>query len=458
MKLRPYQKDAIAAVDDGWWDYSRQLIVLPTGAGKTVVFCTIAAQNLGRTLILVHREELLQQAQTKLHAVTGITAGIERGRDRCSSDTRIVISSVQTMDRRLAKFDPTEFSLIICDEAHHVLAAQWRRVLKHFVGCQKILGVTATPDRGDKKGLDEYFEHIAYEASLRDLIEQGYLSKIYAMRLDLGIDISQISTRFGDLKDNEVAEAILPVLQGLAKSFARVASNRKSLLFLPRIDVSRQLSELLREEGIEARHVSGVSEDRAEILRWYSTPGPKALCNSMLLTEGYDEPSVDTICCLRPTKSRALYSQMVGRGTRIHPGKEGLLIIDPLWVGAQHSLVKSASLAGENVNADRVANLMYLGEELFQAQTNEEKDTAAEKLREELLRISKKKVDESFYDPMEEARPPGAWKNDAPTESQLAYLRRLGVAHEALPKTKAQAGFLISKMIGKRVVSYSFKR
>lgn len=457
MNLRPYQVEAIDAVDEGWWHHRTQLIVLPTGAGKTVVFSTIAAQNIGKTLILVHREELLQQAADKLHAVTGIVAGIERGRHRGGSGCEVVISTIQSMDRRMKRFLPDEFSLIICDEAHHILAAQWRRVLAHFSGCAKVLGVTATPDRGDKKGLGEFFESIAYEASLKDLIEMGYLSRIRAMRLDLGVDISRISSRFGDLCDDEVANALLPVLRGLAKSITRVASERKTLLFLPRIDISQKLSEMLAEEGIESRHVSGVSDDRKEILKWYASPGPKALCNSMLLTEGYDEPSIDAICCLRPTKSRALYSQIVGRGTRPYPGKDHLLIIDPLWVGEKHALVKAASLAGENVNPDKVANLMYLGEELFQAVESEKADTAAEKLKEELARIAKGKIDESVYCPVEPPRKPGAWKDDPPTESQLKYLLRLGVATEHIT-TKSQAGAMIGRMIGRREVSYSFKK
>lgn len=457
MNLRPYQLEAIAAVENGWWHHRTQLIVLPTGAGKTVVFSTIASQNIGRTLILVHREELLQQAADKLRAVTGIVAGIERGPKRAGSECEVVISTIQSMDRRLKKFSASEFSLIICDEAHHILAAQWRRVLAHFSGCAKVLGVTATPDRGDKKGLDEFFESIAYEASLKDLIDLGYLSQIRAMRLDLGIDLSKIRSRFGDLRDDDVANALLPLLRGLSKSIARVASERKTLLFLPRIDVSIILSNMLCDEGIESRHVSGVSDDRKEILQWYAEPGPKALCNSMLLTEGYDEPSIDAICCLRPTKSRALYSQIIGRGTRTFPGKDHLLIIDPLWVGEKHALVKAASLAGENVNANRVANLMYLGEELFQAVESEKADTAAEKLKEELAKISKSKIDESAYCPMEAPRNPDTWKGDPPTEAQLKYLLRLGVSSQHI-RTKAQAGAMIARMVGKRAVSYSFRK
>jgi len=449
--------EAIEAVEEGWWHHRTQLIVLPTGAGKTVVFSTIAAQNAGRTLILVHREELLQQAADKLRAVTGIVAGIERGPNRAGSGCEVVISTIQSMDRRLKKFSASEFSLIICDEAHHILAAQWRRVLAHFSGCSKVLGVTATPDRGDKRGLDEFFESIAYEASLKDLIEMGYLSQIRAMRLDLGIDLSKIRSRFGDLRDDDVANAMLPLLKGLSKSIARVAIERKMLLFLPRIDVSIILSDMLCDEGIESRHVSGVSDGRKEILQWYAEPGPKALCNSMLLTEGYDEPSIDAICCLRPTKSRALYSQIIGRGTRIFPGKDHLLIVDPLWVGEKHALVKAASLAGENVNANKVANLMYLGEELFQAVETEKADTAAEKLKEELAKISKSKIDESVYCPMETPRNTDTWKGDPPTEAQLRYLLRLGVSSEHI-RTKAHAGAMIARMVGKRAVSYSFRK
>jgi len=321
MNLRPYQQQAFDSITSGWEECQRQLAVIATGGGKTILFSHLAAAEPGRTLILAHRAELIQQAVAKLHAATGIFASVEMGDSRAIPGHGVVVASVQSMRARLAKYDPQAFDLVIADEAHHALASEWQSVLRHFTTA-RVLGVTATPSRSDKKALGSYFQRLACEVTLLDLIRDGFLSPIRALKLPVEVDVSTLRTRRGDLAAGDVGCALSPRLAAVADAVADEIWCRKTLVFLPLCETSEAFAAALRERGIDARHVAGDSPDRAELLAWFSTPGPKCLCNAMLLTEGYDEPSVDCLVMLRATQSGALYSQMVGRGTRLYDGKE----------------------------------------------------------------------------------------------------------------------------------------
>jgi superfamily II DNA or RNA helicase len=349
MKLRPYQQDAVSSVLQKWNDFRKTILVLPTGGGKTIVFSHIAhaRRNAGRTLILAHRDELISQAIEKLYSATGIKAEREQADHHASSDADVVVASVQTMQRRLDKWRDA-FATVIVDEAHHVLSDSYQEVLGAF-DMAKVLGVTATPDRGDKKSLGQYFEEVAYEVGMLDLIKQGYLSKVYVKSIPLNIDLSKVRTVAGDFSDSDSADAIEPYLEVIADALIKEAGDRKTLVFLPLIRTSMKMVEILKSKGMKSMHVDGMSDNRSEILASFSdSKEPIVLCNSMLLTEGYDCPSIDCIMCLRPTKSRSLYSQMVGRGTRISDGKGHLLILDPLCMTGRHSLIKPAHLIAKS--------------------------------------------------------------------------------------------------------------
>lgn len=400
MTLRDYQLTAVEAVESGWQHAERQLGVAATGAGKTIMFSHLAARQPGRTLILAHREELISQAVTKLHAATGIFASVERAGNRAIPGHGVIVASVQSMRRRLAKYGDA-FDLIICDEAHHALSTEWQAVLKHFTACRRVLGVTATPDRGDKKSLGKFFQRIAFEVNLLDLIRQGYLAPLRAKRLAVEIDLAALVKTRRDITNDEAAEAMHPRLIALAREVAEEIWDRKTLVFLPRCDVSERFAALLCSHGVETRHVAGASDDRAACLEWFSKPGPRALCNAMLLTEGYDEPSVDSICCLRPTRSRALYSQIVGRGTRLAPGKDHCLILDPLWLTGEHSLCRPACLTGGNdLHREKLQEQLDLGLDLLEAEVVA-KVNVEEALARQLAEAAKKrKVPRGLVDPL----------------------------------------------------------
>lgn len=354
MELRPYQKEAKTAVFEQWsGGVRRTLLVLPTGTGKTIVFAKIAEQCVrdgDRVLILAHRKELLEQAADKILKATGLRCAVERG-EETSVDSwyRITVGSVQTLmrDKRLEQFDPDYFDVIIVDEAHHSISDSYQKVLQHFPDAD-VLGVTATPDRGDMKNLGSYFDSLAYEYTMPQAIREGYLTPIRAVTIPLQIDMTQVGVQAGDFKVGEIDTALDPYLEQIAVEMENYCKNRKTVVFLPLIRTSRKFCQILEGHGFKAAEVNGNSDDRQEVLRDFEAGKYDVLCNSMLLTEGWDCPSVDCIIVLRPTKVRSLYCQMVGRGIRLSEGKDHLLLLDFLWMTEKHELCHPASLICES--------------------------------------------------------------------------------------------------------------
>lgn len=353
FKPRPYQEQAQVAIFNEWLKIDRTLLVLPTGCGKTVVFAKVAEECVRRgqrVLILAHRGELLEQAADKINKFTGLICATEKAEETCiGSWYRIVVGSIQSLMRpqRLSKFKEDYFDVIIIDEAHHCLSDGYQRVLKHF-NRSKVLGVTATPDRGDMKNLGNYFESLAYEYKLPRAIKDGYLSPIKALTIPLKLDISSVGIQTGDFKAGDIGNALDPYLYQIAEEMKKYCSDRKTVVFLPLVKTSQKFRDILNEQGFCAAEVNGDSKNRANILKDFEDDKYNVLCNSMLLTEGWDCPTVDCIVVLRPTKVRSLYSQMVGRGTRLSPGKTELLLLDFLWHTERHELCHPASLICDN--------------------------------------------------------------------------------------------------------------
>lgn len=349
MNLRPYQQECFDAVVRGYEEHQRQLVVIPTGGGKTILFAKLSQHmQPKRTLVLAHREELIQQAVEKIYKATGVIADIEMAGYKARLSAPVVVASVQTMIRRRVKFPQDHFSLVVIDEAHHVLADSYLNTLRCFDSHAKVVGVTATPDRGDKKNLGKYFDHVAYETSLPELVKDGFLSPIRIKTIPIQIDLSAVSKVAGDFDANEVGSSLEPLLPALADCIASEAWDRKIAVFLPLRRISQQMASLLKARGLAAAHIDGESNDRQEILSKLDKGDLQVVCNAMLLTEGWDCPSVDCVVNLRPTKVRALYSQIVGRGTRLHPGKDHLLLLDFLWQAEEHSLVKPCHLVARS--------------------------------------------------------------------------------------------------------------
>lgn len=241
----------------------------------------------------------------------------------------MVVGSVQTLQRtaRLERFPQDYFGTIIIDEAHHAITDGYRRILDYFDRA-KVLGVTATPDRGDMRNLGEVFDSLAFEYKLTDAIKEGYLCKIMAQTIPLKLDITDVGFTSGDYSLGQLGTALDPYLEQIAAEMAQRCTGRKTVVFLPLIKTSQKFRDLLNAHGFRAAEVNGQSTDRKEVLADFDAGKYNVLCNSMLLTEGWDCPSVDCVVVLRPTKVRSLYSQMVGRGTRLSPGKSDLLLLD----------------------------------------------------------------------------------------------------------------------------------
>lgn len=345
MELRPYQQEAKESIFNEWnKGVKKTLLVLPTGCGKTIVFAKVTEDCVSqgdRVLIMAHRGELLDQAADKIHQATGLGCATEKAEESCrDSWYRIVVGSVQTLmrEKRLNQFSDDYFDTIIIDEAHHCLSNSYQRVLEHFSEA-KVLGVTATPDRGDMRNLGQYFESLAYEYTLPKAIKSGYLVPIKALTVPLKMDLSSVGVQSGDFKVSDIGTALDPYLYQIADEMLNYCKDRKIVVFLPLVKTSQKFRDILNDKGFRAAEVNGESSDRAEILKDFEEDKYNVLCNSMLLTEGWDCPSVDCIIVLRPTKVRSLYSQMVGRGTRLSAGKIDLLLLDFLWHTERHESV-----------------------------------------------------------------------------------------------------------------------
>lgn len=449
MELRPYQIEAKNSIFEEWdKGVNKTLLVLPTGCGKTIVFAKVTEDCVrrgDRVLILAHRGELLDQAADKIKTATGLGCATEKAEETClGSWYRITVGSVQTLmrEKRLGQFPSDYFKTIIIDEAHHCISDSYQRVLQHFPDA-KVLGVTATPDRGDMRNLGEYFDSLAYEYTLPKAIKSGYLSPIKALTLPLKIDMSGVGIQAGDFKAGDIGTALDPYLHSIADEMANYCKDRKTVVFLPLVKTSQKFRDILCSKGFQAAEVNGESQDRAEILADFDAGKYNVLCNSMLLTEGWDCPSVDCIVVLRPTKVRSLYSQMVGRGTRLCPGKDHLLLLDFLWMTERHELCHPADLicTDAEVSKQMTANLEEAGcpMDLEEAEKTAAEDVVAQreealaKQLAEMKRRKKKLVDPVQFEMSIQAEdlsgyvPAFGWEMAPPSDKQKATLEKLGI-------------------------------
>ena len=471
MQDRPYQKEAVSAIEGEWAKgVKKTLLVLPTGCGKTVVFCRVAEDQVrqgGRGLILAHRGELLDQAADKLRKFTGLGCAVEKAEEHSrQSWYRMTVGSVQTLMResRLSEFPRDWFNFIIIDEAHHCLADSYQRILEHFADA-RVLGVTATPDRGDMRNLGSVFESLAYEYTLPKAIREGYLCPIKAQTIPLRLDLSSVGVQSGDFKAGDLGTALDPYLQQIADEMAQVCRERKTVVFLPLVKTSQKFRDILNAKGFRAAEVNGNSEDRAEILRDFEAGKYNVLCNSMLLTEGWDCPSVDCIVVLRPTKIRSLYAQMVGRGTRLHPGKDHLLLLDFLWHTERHELCHPASLIceQEEVAKKMTENIEAAGcpVDIEEAEAKAQSDVVAQ--REEALaktlaemRTRKRKlVDPLQFEMSIQAEdlsgyvPSFGWEMGPPSEKQRQSLEKMGIFPDEI-ENAGKAKLLLDRLALRR--------
>ena len=377
MELRDYQQECVDAVLAAWESGRRRaLIAMPTGTGKTVVFSHIIKRRLklGRALVLVHRDELVQQSVEKLNAIVpeASVGVIKAERDEHNAD--VVVASIQTLGRqdRLNRIPRNHFSTIIVDEAHHSRAETYMRTLEYFLAFDPngpyTLGCTATPERHDKLALGKVFQDIVYHASIPAMIRRGYLCDVRGLRVVAKVDLSKVRVRGGDYVESELEQALVAAngVEAICRALLEFAADRKSIIFVPGVRMAHQVAAALLEAGVAAAAIDGSMplSERREILAKLRGGELQAIANCMVLTEGFDEPSVDCIFVARPTRSRTLYVQMVGRGLRLAEGKQDCLVLD--LVGATEDLklqtldkltyVDPQKLGGGFLQAERTSN------------------------------------------------------------------------------------------------------
>jgi DEAD box family helicase len=468
ITLRPYQEEARTKIKDEWDKGNKKtLLVLPTGCGKTIVFAMIAADMVKkgkRVLILAHRAELLEQAADKIRKSTGLICSVEKAEESSiGSWFMITVGSVQTLqkEKRLSRFSNEHFDVIIVDEAHHCISDSYQKVLNYF-NTANVLGVTATPDRGDMRNLGQYFESLAFEYTLPKAIKEGYLSPIKALTIPLKLDLTGVAMQSGDFKAGDLGTALDPYLEQIAKEMSNYCKGRKTVVFLPLVKTSQKFTELLNQTGFRAAEVNGNSDDRSEILKGFDENKYNVICNSMLLTEGWDCPSVDCVIVLRPTKVRSLYSQMVGRGTRLYPGKENLLLLDFLWHTERHELCHPAHLICENEevaeivtkkledNPGEALDLEVMEKEAAQDVVAQREEALAKAL-EEMKKREKKLVDPLQFEMSIQAEdlsgyvPAFGWEMEPASKEQVKALEKFGIFPDKI-ECAGKASLILDKL------------
>ena len=459
MTPRDYQIDAVESVERAFTEVDRVMGVAATGSGKTIMASLQMQREKGNCLFLADAQELVNQNADKYHQLTGEHAGVEMGAQTATiGEHRVVVATAQSLSRRLNRYDSDYFNLIIADECHrNSLGDMSQKVLNHFKYA-KILGVTATPWRSDKKELGNYYQKIAFDIGLPRLIREGYLSRIVIKSIPMPVDLSRVGTQAGDYKVGDLGEVIEPILKEAAKQLVAHASDRKKIvIFLPLIKTSMRMTRILNEMGIKAVHCSG--EDKSQI-REFTHGDARVICNAQLLTTGWDCPEVDCVLVLRPTKSLALYSQMVGRGTRIAEGKRNLLVLDPLFLTDDHRLVNPARLVArdeeeakammEKLGEDNCGDLLLMEEDI--------EEQRAEALRTRMKQKEKRKartVDAMEFalnaDSLETAEFESGfgWELEKPSARQIEILEKSGFETDEI-ETRGKASKVIDLLFLRR--------
>lgn len=451
MNLRDYQEEFCAATLRDLMEFDRVLGVMATGGGKTICAAEICKRNLdiGPILFLADATELVTQAANKIANYTQEFTGVEMSKQHAEKGDRIVVATTQTIARRLHKWDRDYFSLIIIDEAHrNTLGQQAQGVLGHFKNAQ-VIGITATPFRSDKKKLSSFYETISCEIDLVRLIKAGYLSRITVKQVPMTINLRDVGVKGGDYDPGDLGVAIMPHLREAAKLLKEHALKRRTVVFVPLIETSKAFVDACNEIGLRACHVDGT--DKTNLSR-FAAKEFDIISNASLLSTGWDEPSVDCVMILRPTKSHSLYSQMVGRGTRICPGKDDLLLLDPLYLAEKVDLIRPARLLSSSEDEEKsIQARLDMGEEdLLEVEEKAEIDRykALEERIREVAKRKSKTVDALEFalsiggEDLANYEPTMLWEAKPMTDAQREQLTKRGLDIEAI-KNKGHASKIL---------------
>lgn len=356
IALRDYQQESLNEIlTQKTEGVTRQLVALPTGCGKTLLFGALAKELDTRTIVIAHREELLTQARDKILLIwPGADIGIVKA-DQNEIDHQIVIASIQTASRpkRLTELQQQDFQLMIADECHHSISVSNMEVIRGLGFMdgnpdKLLLGVTATPWRLDGQGLDNVFEKVVFQRSLPTMIKAGYLSDLQAIRVKAGTNLAGVHTRMGDFAPGELEAAVNTTDRNkiIVSAFKKYAHERKAAAFCAGVQHCKDLAKVFQDAGYKAEAVFGDMDatDRKTILEDYKQGQIQVLTNCEILTEGWDDEATDCLLMARPTKSKGLYTQMVGRGTRLYPGKANCMVLE--FTDNRHDICNLGSLTG----------------------------------------------------------------------------------------------------------------
>ncbi|MCA1824372.1 MAG: DEAD/DEAH box helicase [Frankia sp.] len=477
VELRPYQLEALAGVDDVLSRVRSALIVGATGTGKTTTFAEAIRRRHreGPALVIAHRQELIDQAARRIRMQTGLSVGVEKAERYAERDCDVVVASVQTLgtadDRRLKSWRRDHFKLVVVDEAHHAIASSYRRILDWFETA-KVLGVTATPDRADEQAMGQVFDEVAHIYEIGDAIADGYLCRIRARFVHCeAVDLSSVHTVAGDLNQGELEMVMSSeaALHQVARPTLELAGDRPTVAFTTSVANAHRLAEVFNRYRTGcARAVDGETDDttRRRLLNDYDQGRFQFIVNVGVLTEGWDCPRVACVAMGRPTSSRSLYAQCVGRGTRVFPGKEDLLVLDFVGNAGKHKLVSAADVLGGKYPEDVVAAAAAAvekdpGKDVAQAladaqRAKEERQAALERAREEdarrragaktTVRYTTQEVDPFGVLDIERPKYSGRFGDEVASEKQVALLQKWKVP---LPEnvSKRDANRLIGECI-----------
>lgn len=485
MNLYWYQTLAVERIEASLAEHRSSLIVMATGTGKTVVFCEMAKRTPGRILVVAHRDELIGQAVSRLEQYTDEYVDVEKA-ERFAESARIIVASIQTLSqpRRLQRFSPDTFSLVIIDEAHHAVASSYRAVTDYFTA--KVLGVTATPDRGDEKALGRLFEDVAYQFDIQEAIEAGHLVPIRGIESTIHeINLDNVGLSAGDLAAGALDSEVFKGAEGIVNEVLALHEGRQGLCFFPGVTSAHLAADRFNahQEGL-AKAIDGTTpyHERRAAVEAFRNGDIKFLCNCGVFTEGFDAPSCSLVVQARPTKSRALYAQIIGRGTRPLPGtveahreqeeaelrrsaiasspKRDLLVLDMVGNNTKHSLCSVIDVLGGNYDPDVVKEAKRL-QKLAPAQDYQKLLEEADR---HLIRLrdikSSVKSSRNNFDPFstlhikrdrEESIIRLRYGAKQPSDKQKEKLRNAGVPNESLGSmTSSDASKLIGAMIVRR--------
>jgi superfamily II DNA or RNA helicase len=448
--LHRRQREAFDAVfREALKGLKHQLVMLPTGVGKTFLAVAVA-QQFKRTLFLVHRQELLEQTISSFAAVDSSPVGVIWGKD-CDLSKRYTVGMIQTVAGRIDHIPFNHFDCVIVDECHHAGARTWRETLDHF-RCDLRLGLSATPERNDGAPLSNLFDDVVYEMSVKDAVAEGYLVMPKAMMVQTGVSLDRVRSLAGDLAEGQLQKVVnTPERNALiVATYREHLEGRKAVVFTAGVEHAEDLAAVFTEAGYKATSVSGNDPERATKLLAFKAGEYDVITNAMILTEGFDDKTVSAVLMARPTKSKPLYTQMVGRGLRQLEGKEDCIIADFTDTASKHRLVNvwdfwGAKLRGKVV--DRPTSLKDAEEE-----AHENLAPAVSRFAE----MTGRPLNLDFYAELLDvlAPPPevedevlGAyrWHNDTATEPQLTLLGQEGydITNDW---TKGQASAVIGRL------------